>query len=167
MTKTTRRILLVLPFAALLPACMATTEETRNRAPVPVVQPSDAYIELSAAKDGGATGYLVLTYADKTQRNFRPSVVPNGVSLEPQGVRALWCGVRPDCGIREERLAVSMTREAVAASARDGLVLVLETSEDAHNRMPFMSNPGGPRQERIILPAYQMRHALRRGNVRF
>lgn len=165
--KTIRRALLVLPLAALLPACTATTEEARNRAPVPVVQPSDAYIELRPAEDGGAAGRLVLTYVDETQRNFRPRTLPEGVAVAPQDVRAVWCGARPDCGIREERLSISMTREAVAASARDGLVLVLDVAEVSRGRLPFMGDPGGPRQERIALPAHQMRHALRRGGVRF
>lgn len=162
-----RCALLILPLALMLPACMATTEEARNQAPVPVVQPSDAHLTLRPAEGGGAAGELVLTYADEAQRNFRPGPLPEGITIEHQGVRALWCGVRPDCGIREERLTVSMTKEAVARSARDGLTLTLAADPAARSRVPFMSDPQGPRQEMIVLPAHQMRHALRRGGIRF
>lgn len=164
---TTRRTLFVLPLATLIPACMATTEETRNQTPVQVIQPSDAYLDLRPSDSGGAVGYLVLTYADENARNFRPGVIPDGVYVEPHSVRALWCGARPDCGIREERLTISLTRDAVAAAARDGLVLVLNTSEATHNRTSFMGNPRWYRQERIAFPPHQMRYALRRGGVRF
>jgi len=162
-----RRALLVLPLALLLPACMATTEEARNQAPVPVVQPSDAHLTLRPAAGGGAAGELVLTYADEAQRNFRPGTLPDGVSIERQSVRTLWCGARPDCGIREERLTISLSPEAVARSASEGLTLTLAADPAARNWVSFMSDPQRPRQEMIVLPAYQIRHTLRRGGIRF
>jgi len=162
-----RRALLVLPLALLLPACMATTENAQNLASVPVVQPSDAHLTLHPAEGGGAAGELVLTYADETQRNFRPKILPNGVSIKRQSVRALWCGARPDCGIREERLTITLSAEAIARSARDGLTLILAADPVTPHWLPFMSDAQRPRHEMIVLPAYQIRHTLRRGGIRF
>jgi hypothetical protein len=162
-----RSAALVLSLALLLPACLATTEATQDRAPVAVSQPSDAYIELRPAEGGGAVGHILLTYADDVARNFRAGTLPDGMTVEPQGVRALWCGTRPDCGIREERLAVRLSPERVSESAREGLTFVL-VADGAHSGWaPFTGNPQGLRQEQIFLPAHQMRHALRRGGVRF
>lgn len=144
-----------------------TTENHRHREPVTVIHPSDAYIELRPSEDGGAIGHLILTYVDETPRNFFPVHLPNGIYLQPQGIRSVWCGARPDCGIREERFSISMTREAVSTSAQDGLTLVLYTSDADRRPIPWMGNSGRFRQERIVLPAHQMRHALRRGHIRY
>lgn len=162
-----RRAIFVLPLALLIPACTATTGGTQDPAPASVVHLSDAYIDLRPAEDGGAVGHIMLTYADDGVRNFRAGILPDGMTVEPQGVRARWCVVRPDCGIYEERLAVRLSPKRVAESAREGLTFVLVADGARGGWTSFTGNPRGLRQERIFLPAHQMRHALRRGGVRF
>jgi len=157
-----------LPLALLLPACTTATESAHDSpVPVSVVHPSDVYIELHPAEDGGAVGHILLTYADDVMRNFRVGTLPEGMTIEPQGARAFWCRVRPDCGIYEERLSVRLSRERVSESAREGLTFVLLADGARSGWAPFANNSQVLRQERIFLPAYQMRHALRRGGVPF
>jgi hypothetical protein len=162
-----RRAVFGLPLALLLPACAVTTGGAQDPVPASVAHPSDVHIELRPAQDGSAVGHILLTYADDGVRNFRAGILPEGMTVEPQGVRALWCVVRPDCGMYEERLAVRLSRKRISESAREGLTFVLVADGARGGWTSFTGSPRGLRQERIFLPAHQMRHALRRGGVRF